>query len=174
MDVPGHDQTISYPAQDWPTETKYPHLTSVEFGMDLLAGEEDLLVQFLNRCPALQRLDLPTMTSTQLDPVLSLLGPANPLSGLKRFYLGWTNLITEHQWRDLIYVTRGQIENFSVDTDFRSPSTFFVPDMIRHWSTTLQSLQFLYLSPIWTGHGGLGLFGTRATPDSIRQCPASR
>ncbi|KAF9366292.1 hypothetical protein BGX34_004478 [Mortierella sp. NVP85] len=90
------------------------------------------------------------METLQFNPFLTVLGPtARTLTKLSSLYLGWMNVMTDYQWRDLILAMRGRIEEFSADTDFRTPSTFFVPNMVRYWSNTLRSLRFLYLAPIY-------------------------
>jgi hypothetical protein len=149
-DEPQSERRVAFPFRDWSSDTKFPQLKAVEFGMGLEPGEEDVLVQFLERCPVLQELDLPTMETLQFNPLLTVLGPtARTLTKLSNLYLGWMNVMTDNQWRDLILAMRGRIEEFSADTDFRTPSTFFVPNMVRYWSNTLRSLRFLYLAPIY-------------------------
>ncbi|KAK3825426.1 MAG: hypothetical protein J3Q66DRAFT_327719 [Benniella sp.] len=147
-DEPQSERRVAFPFRDWSSDTKFPQLKAVEFGMGLEPGEEDILAQFLERCPVLQELDLPTMETLQFNPFLTALGPtARTLTKLSSLYLGWMNVMTDYQWRDLILAMRGRIEEFSADTDFRTPSTFFVPNMVRYWSDTLRSLRFLYLAP---------------------------
>ncbi|KAF9359600.1 hypothetical protein BGX34_008276 [Mortierella sp. NVP85] len=128
-----------YPLQTWPE--RYPSMEDVDMAIFLTREEEQHFFNFLERCPALQHLAVPSiMTSTPgLEHFIRLIGSRSMFPNLIDLDLHRISELNERESRALLEAMEGRIKSFVAET------IFSIPELVDKWSGTIESLQLHHL-----------------------------
>ncbi|KAG0223259.1 hypothetical protein B0O80DRAFT_495508 [Mortierella sp. GBAus27b] len=134
------DSVDSFPDLTWPES--YPTLEVVDFALRMADDDVGTLLNFLDRCPALSELGIPTlMSESAMSRAVSFLELKNKLPCLTTLDLGLFMTMREHDWSRLLRARKGRISGFATCIPFNTSTTrLYLREMISQWADTLHTL----------------------------------
>ncbi|KAG0223263.1 hypothetical protein BGX31_008598 [Mortierella sp. GBA43] len=130
---------VPFSDENWPD--KYPNMKRANFTFQMDEDKEEVVHQFLQRCPVLESLSYPTTAERQITTLIPLIQETD-FPRLSSIHLGRYNQLTEVQWCQLIVAMEGRIKNFAIDFNFPSMSTHIGSMLATYWADTIESLRF--------------------------------